>query len=132
MKKMIAVRWTKMVLVVLVALSAGAAVAHADKPPRIPVALGKWTGPHAGSFKSALRSGLSKDCVVVRAEKARVIIDGEVTGDKTFSVRVILKSPKTNELVESREFTFSKPDVSQARSRKMGHDVAEMARRAPE
>src|SRR5215472_4683307 len=109
-----------MVMVLLVAIGVGAAVAHADKPPKIPVALGKWSGPHSGSFKSALRSGLSKDCVVVRAEKARVIIDGEVSGDKTFTVRVILKSPKTNELVESREFSFSKPDVSPARSRKMG------------
>jgi hypothetical protein len=121
-----------MVLVVLVAIGIGAAAARADKPPRIPVALGKWTGPHAGTFKSALRSGLGKDCVVVRADKARVVIDGEVSGDKSFTVRVILKSPKTNDVVESREFTFSKPDVSQAKSHKMGHDVAEMARRAPE
>jgi hypothetical protein len=122
-----------MILVVLVAMGLMmAAAARAEKPPKIPVALGKWTGPHAGTFKSALRSGISKDCVVVRPAKARVVIDGEVSGDTTFTVRVILKSPRTNEIVESREYTFSKPEVSQAKSHKMGRDVAEMARRAPD
>jgi hypothetical protein len=125
-------RAVRTVLLLLVAIGFGTVAARADKPPRIPVALGKWTGPHSGTFKSALRSGIAKECVVVRADKARVVIDGEVTGDKSFTVRVILKSPKTSDIVESREFTFAKPQVSAAKSRKMGHDVAEMARRAPE
>jgi hypothetical protein len=124
-------RSLKMVVLLLIAM--GAAVAHAEKPAKIPVALGKWTGPHAGTFKSALRSGLSKGCVVVRAEKARVIIEGEVSAeDKPIKVHVILKSPKTSDIVESREYTFSKPSVSQAQSNKMGREVTEMASRAPE
>jgi hypothetical protein len=120
-------------MVVLVWIAMGAAVAHAEKSPKIPVAFGKWTGPHAGTFKSALRGGVSKGCVVVRAEKARVIIEGEVSAeDKRIKVRVILRSPKTSDIVESREYTFSKPSVSQAQSNKMGREVTEMARRAPE
>jgi hypothetical protein len=106
----------------------------AEKPPKIPVAMGKWTGPHAGSFKSAVRGGIAKDCAVVRADKARVVIEGEVTEkeNKHLTVRVILKSPKTSEVVESKEYEFAKPNVSHGMSQKMGRDVFEMARRAPE
>jgi hypothetical protein len=126
-----ALRSLKMVVLLWIAM--GAAVAHSKKPPKTPVAFGKWTGPHAGTFKSALRRGVSKGCVVVRAEKARVIIEGEVGAeDKPIKVRVILKSPKTSDIVESREYTFSKPSVSQGQSNKMGREVTEMARRAPE
>lgn len=122
-------RWIVMFLVV----GAGLVGARAEKPARIPVAMGTWTGSHASRFKSGVRSGVSKDCVVVRAEKARVIIDGEVTeADKKFTVRVIVKSPKTNDIVESREYSFSKPEVSQAQSHRMGRDVTEIARRSPE
>jgi hypothetical protein len=106
--------------------------ARADKPARIPVAFGQWTGPHAGTFKSGLRGGLAKECVVVKAEKARVIIDGEVSGDKTFKVRVVVKSPQTKDTLESKEYSFSKPSVSEAQSHRMGRDVAEIARRAPD
>jgi hypothetical protein len=124
---------TKRVVLSWIVLGFCAFAARAEKPPRIPVALGKWTGPHAGSFKSGLRGGISKECVVVRADKARVIIDGEVTGtDKPFKVRVIVKSPRTGDVVESREYTFQKPSPSGPQSRKMGHDVTEIARRAPE
>jgi hypothetical protein len=118
----------------LLAVGVGAAPAQAEKPPKIPVAFGAWTGPHAGSFKSGVRSGVAKECAVVRAEKARVIIDGEVTETepKHFKLRVIVKSPKTNDIVESREYTFSKPEVSQGQSHRMGRDVFEIARRSPE
>jgi hypothetical protein len=107
--------------------------AHAEKPPKIPVAMGTWKGPHAGTFKSAVRSGVSKDCVVTKAAKARVVIEGEVTeAEKGFKVMVILKSPKTNEIVESREYKFAKPQVSSGMAKKMGHDVTEIAMRSPE
>ena len=43
-----------------------------------------------------------------------------------------MKSPKTNEIVESKEYSFSKPELSQAQSHRLGRDVFEMARRAPE
>ena len=119
-------------LCLMVALGIGG-MAQAEKPPKIPVALGAWTGPRAGSFKSGVRSGVAKECQVVRANKARVIIDGEVTEeDKRFKVRVIVKSPVTNDIVESKEYTFSKPELSQGQSRKIGHDVFEIARRSPE
>ncbi len=124
--------WSATRLVLCSVLTLGAS-AHADKPERIPVALGRWTGPHAGSFKSALRGGTAKGCMVVRAERARVIVDGEVTGtDKPWKVRVIVKSPKTSDVVESREYTFYKPTASSAQGKKMGRDVCEMAQRAPE
>jgi hypothetical protein len=119
-------------IVAFIVVLAGAA-AHADKPPRIPVAMGTWTGPHAGTFKSAVRNGMSKDCVVTKASKARVLVDGEVAAEeKGMKVRVIVKSARTNEIVESREYTFAKPQVSAGMSKKMGHDVGEIAKRAPE
>jgi hypothetical protein len=120
-------------LIVLLLLALSAVTAHAEKPAKIPVAFGKWTGPHAGAFKSALRNGIKNGCVVVRADKARVIIDGEVNGDdKPIKLRVILKSPKTQDIVESREYTFSKPTPSQNQANRMGREVTEMAQRAPE
>ena len=107
--------------------------AHAEKPAKVPIAFGKWTGPHASTFKSALRKGLQKGCVVVRAGKARVVIDGEVSAeDKPIKLRVILKSPRSGEIVESREYTFAKPTVSSALANRMGREVTEMAQRAPE
>src|SRR5690348_5676258 len=111
-----------------------AGVASAEKPAKIPVAFGGWTGPHAGRFKSAVRGTIGKACVVLRADKARVIIEGEVTESedkKKISVKVVVKSPKTNEIVESREYSFGKPEPSSGQSKKMGHDVVEMAKRAP-
>jgi hypothetical protein len=124
-------RLLKWVVLLLVAMGGGA---HAEKPAKIPVAMGAWTGPHAGTFKSGVRSGVAKDCVVTRAEKARVIIEGEVKEGENnhFTVQVIVKSAKTKEIVESREYSFSKPQVSQAQSHRMGRDVTEIARRAPE
>jgi hypothetical protein len=112
----------------------GAVAARADKPPKIPVAMGTWTGPKASRFKSAVRNGIAKECAVVRKDKARVVIEGEVKSDddKHFSVHVIVKSPKTGDIVESRDYTSAKPQPSQAMSHKMGHDVTEIARRAPE
>ena len=109
-------------------------VALAEKPAKIPVAFGGWTGPHASRFKSAVRGTIGKDCVVTRADKARVIIEGEATESddkKKVTVKVVVKSPKTNEIVESREYSFSKPEPSSGQSKKMGHDVVERAKRAP-
>jgi hypothetical protein len=117
----------------LIAVGLGAGAARADKPARIPVAFGSWKGPHANTFKSGLRRGIAQDCVVVSPQKARVVLDGEVSEKgKGFAVRVIVKAPKTNEIIESKEYPFSKPSVSAAQSKKMGRDVVEMARRAPE
>jgi hypothetical protein len=125
---------SRLVKVALVLLALGGMAAAAEKPPKIPVAIGKWTGPHAGTFKSAVRSGIGKDCQVVKPAKARVVIDGEVTegDDKKLTVRVLVKSPKTDELVQSKEYTFAKPNVSHGMSQKMGHDLTEIARRSPE
>src|SRR5579859_338670 len=69
---------------------------YAEKPAKIPVAFGAWKGPHAGTFKSGLRRGLAKGCAVVGKNKARVIIEGEVTEqeNKHFSLRVVVKSPR--------------------------------------
>jgi hypothetical protein len=117
-------------VILLVAFGFGAV--RAEKPEKLRVALGSWTGPHAGSFKSALRSGMRKECLFVNAKTARAIIDGEVVEQgKRFSVRVIVKSAKTGEVAEQREFSFAGPSPSQHQSSKMGHDVAEMVRRAP-
>jgi hypothetical protein len=119
------------IFALLVALMSGGA--HAEKPAKIPVAFGKWTGPHASTFKSALRNGVRKGCAVVRADKARVVIEGEVSADdKPIKLRVVLKSPRSGDIVESREYTFSKPTVSAAQSKRMGREVTEMAQRAPE
>jgi hypothetical protein len=128
---MLSSRPAKWIVAFLLLLASAAA--PAEKPVKIPVAMGTWTGPHAGVFKGAVRSGMSKDCVVTRASKARVIIDGEVSeADKGFKVRVIVKSPKTNEIVDSREYAFAKPQVSAGMSKKMGSYVGEIAKRAPE
>jgi len=122
------------VLAFILAIAVCGVAAHAEKPAKIPVAFGTWTGPHAARFKSGLRSGVAKDCVVVRAAKARVIIDGQVSSEdnKHFKLSVMVKSPKTNELVETKEYTFSKPQLSQAQSHRLGRDMFEIARRAPE
>jgi hypothetical protein len=116
--------------VALLVLAVG--TARADKPEKLRVAMGAWTGPHASSFKSGLRGGLGKDCVFVRAKAARSVIDGEVTEEnKKFTVKVIVKSAKTGEVAEQREYKYSKPSMSSAQSKKIGHDVVEMVRRAP-
>jgi hypothetical protein len=110
-----------------------ASPARADKPAKFPVAFGAWKGPHAGTFKSALRRGLAKGCAVVARGKARALIEGEVTDNNgKLSVRVVVKSPRTDEIVESREYAFAKPNVSAGMSSKMGREVTEMVSRAPE
>jgi hypothetical protein len=107
--------------------------ALAEKPEKLPVAFGAWQGPRAATFKSALRRGLAKECNVVAPQKARALIEGVVSEeDKKFSVKVIVKSPKTKEVVEQREYTFGKPSVSQAQANRMGREVAAMAKRVPE
>jgi hypothetical protein len=119
----------------IVMLSLLAFPALADKPALIPVTFGAWKGSHANTFKSGLRRGLAKakGCSVVPRGKARVVIEGEVTEQNgKFSVHVSLKSPKNDEIIESREYSFSKPTVSDGQANKMGREVTEMAGRAPE
>jgi hypothetical protein len=104
----------------------------AEKPEKIPVALGSWKGPSAGSFKGALRRGLAKDCTFTKPKTARAIIDGEVTQEgKKFTVRVIVKAAQSGEVLEQREYPYSKPSLSQGQTNKLGREVAEMVRRAP-
>lgn len=106
---------------------------RAEKPAKLPIAFGAWKGPSAGTFKSALRQALAKTCAVVPRGKARVVIEGEVRPqDKGVSVRVSLKSPRSDEIVESREYSFAKPKVSAGQAGKMGREVTEMVGRAPE
>jgi ABC-type sugar transport system substrate-binding protein len=123
-------------LVVVLALAAGSASAFAEKTEKIPVAMGSWKGPSANTFKGAVRRGLSKECAVVggkAAKTARVVIDGEVESSdpKHFVVRVIVKSPKSGEVVEQKEYKFSKASATQAQSDRMGREVSEIVRRAP-
>ena len=79
---MVRMTWRSLSMVALLwgVMGIGAAAVRAEKPQKIPVALGKWTGQHAVEFKSALRSSISKECVVVRAAKARVIIEAMAAG----------------------------------------------------
>jgi hypothetical protein len=124
--------FSRLALLVVVG-SASVAAAKAPPPPKVPAALGSWTGPSASRFKSALRHGLRKDCDIVSAKKARVLIEGVVSEQgKGVVVRVTVKSQKDGEVIESREFPFSKPTPSQAQGDKMGSAIAEIARRAPE
>lgn len=132
--KMVIHRLAKLVVLLFLMsfmiLAAGSA--GADKPVKIPVAFGAWKGPQANIFKNALQRGVRKECVLVKPRTARVVIEGEVTEkDQKFVVRVIVKMPKGDELAGSHEYTYAKPKVTQAQANKMGHDVTEMARRAP-
>ncbi len=114
------------------ALVPSLALAASVKPEKIPVALGSWKGPKVGTFKDAMRRGLGKDCKIVGAKAARVVIEGTVSEQgKGFVLRVIVKLPKSGEVVEQRDFPFPKPRASKAQSDKMGRVVAEIARRAP-
>lgn len=111
-----------------------ALASHSAKPKadRTPVAFGSWKGPGASAFKSALRHGIAKECVVVGAKMARALIDGEVRPQgKGVIVRVIVKAAKGGEVVEQREFTFARPRASKSQTDRMGRAVADMARRAP-
>jgi hypothetical protein len=124
--------WVQRLALLLVVGIALTAAARPTAPDKIPVSFGSWTGPSARTFKSALRHGLRKDCTVVGAKTARVIIDGVVSEQgKGVVVRVTVKSPKDGEIIESREFPFSKPTPSQSQGDRMGAAVVDMARRAP-
>jgi hypothetical protein len=115
-----------------VSLATGTAAAREPKPEKVPVALGAWKGPSASTFKSAMRRGLAKECKVVGAKGARVVVEGEVApAGKGFVVRAIVRQPRTNELLQQREFKFAKAKASAGQSNKMGHFVAEVARRTP-
>jgi hypothetical protein len=119
-------------LVVLFLAAVGATRARAEEWPKVPVALRAWTGPHAAAFKGRLKRGLAKGCTVVRPKAAQALIDGEVAPrGKRFALRVIIKSSKTGELVESREYLLSKPTISRAQADRMGREVTDMARRVP-
>jgi hypothetical protein len=109
-----------------------AARSEKAKADRTPVMFGSWKGPSARVFKSALRNGIAKECLVVGPKAARAIIDGEVREQgKGVVVRVIVKAAKSGEVVEQREFTFSRPQASRSQADRMGRAVADMARRAP-
>jgi hypothetical protein len=122
-------------LVLALTLVAAVPAAAADKEPveKIPVTFGSWTGPSASSFKSALKKGLGKDFTMVSAKKSpRVIIEGTSTEQgKGVVIRVIVKSPKSGEIIESREFTFSRPQPSGGTATKMIKATVEIVRRAP-
>jgi hypothetical protein len=122
-------------LIALVApllLASGPAAAKEPKPDKIPIAVGSWTGKYAGTFKSALRGSLGKDAKIVSAKTARVVVDGTVEEKgKGALVTVIVKLPKSGEVLERRDFTFSKPSASKGQASKMGKMVLEAAKRAP-
>jgi hypothetical protein len=129
---LLALRAKSILVVAAVAIASNGALAAKPKPEKIPVALGSWKGPGAGGFKDAMRRGLSKDCKIVGAKTARVVVDGVVTAEgKGATVQVIVKLPRTGEVVERRDFHFARPKASRAQGDKMGHAVAEIARRAP-
>ena len=86
----------------------------------------------AGAFKGGLRGAIGKDCVVVARKKARVVLEAVVAPEnKGAVVHFTMKSPKTDEIVESRDFHSPRPQPSAGLTRQMGRAVAEMARRAP-
>ncbi len=119
-------------LLIVLFSAATSFAAAAPKPEKIPVAFGAWTGPAAATFKSALRHGLTKDCSAVSAKKARVLIEGVVAEQgKGVVVHVTVKSVKTGEIVETREFAFARPKPSQGQVNKMARAVVEIARRSP-
>jgi hypothetical protein len=129
---MIPNRLVRTLLLSWAAVAALAGAARAEKPEKIPVAIGDWKGPSASTFKSAVKSGIAKDCKIVGKKTARVIVDGEVTPDgKGFQVRVIVKAAKSGEVAESHSFPFAKAKASKGQSAKMGKMVTEAARRAP-
>lgn len=112
--------------------AAGEATAKAQKPEKIPVAFASWTGPGAGSFKSGVRSALGKDCVIVGRKTARVVLEGVVAADgKGAVLHLTLKSGKTGEIVESRDFHSPRPQPARGLTQKIGRAVVDMAHRAP-
>jgi hypothetical protein len=126
-------QWS-VILAVALASATAAARPKAEKPEKIPVALGSWRGPSASAFKDALKHGLGKECKVVGAKSkgARALVDGTVEErGKGVVVRVVVKQPKTSEVVEQREFPFARPKPSRAQGDKMGKAVAAIARRVP-
>ena len=115
-------------LFVLIANDASAA----PKPEKLPVAFGGWTGKGAGSWKSALRSRLNKECVFVGPKKARALIEGTITEKgKGISLRIVVKAAKTGEIVETKEFAFSRPAASGEKAAKLARAIVEITRRAP-
>jgi hypothetical protein len=119
----------RLLLAALLLVALPAAAKPADK---IPVAFAQWSGLRANSFKSALRSAVAKECRSVKPAAARVLVEGEVSEKgKGALVRLVLKNPKDGEVVESREFSFPRPQPSGPQVKKMGRALVEMARRAP-
>jgi hypothetical protein len=110
----------------------GDAAAKEEKPPKIPVAFGKWSGPSAGSFKASMRSTLNKSCVVVGKKKSRAYIEGVVEPENKGAVlHLVVKASKNDEVVESRDFHSPRPTPSSGLGNKIGRAVVEMANRAP-
>lgn len=122
----------------LVAFALVAASAHAapkPKPEKLPVAFVPWTGKSANAFKGVLKGKLAKECVFVGPKKARVLIEGTVTEkeppSKAVTVKVVVKSAKTGEIVETKEFVFPRPSPSGDKMSRMAKAVVEITRRAP-
>ena len=104
----------------------------APKVEKLPVAFGAWTGKGAGSWKGALRGKLNKECAFVGPKKARVLIEGTLTEQgKGVTVRVVVKATKTGEIVETKEFSFPRPQASGPKAVKMAKAIVEITRRAP-
>jgi hypothetical protein len=123
-----------LVVAALALAPAAATAAPQPKPEKIPVALGSWKGPGAGAIKDAVHRALGKECKVVgpKTKTARVIVDGSVEEHgKGVIAHVIIKLPRSGEVVEQHEFTLPRPKPSRAQATKMAHKVAEIARRAP-
>jgi hypothetical protein len=109
------------------------ALAGPPKPEKIPVSVGKWTGPSAGTFKGAMKAGLNKECKVGAAKGARAIVEGVVEAkEKGFLVKVMVKAAKNGETVEEKEYSFSKAKVSSGQRDKMGREISKIVRKTPE
>jgi hypothetical protein len=119
-------------LLAAAALLVAAAPADAKPDDKPAVSLGSFTGPQARVFKGGIASHLRKENKVVGKKTARAVVEGVVEEeDGKFRVRVIVRDPTSNEVVEERSYAFAKPKVDAGRGRRIARDVAEMARRAP-
>ncbi len=121
-----------MIALVLLTGFAREAAAKPPKPEKFKVAFGTWTGPSTGSFKSALRSALAKDCSFVGRKSARLIFEGVVAPQgKGAVLSFTIKLARNDEIVESREFKCPRPTPNRAQANKFARAIVEMARRAP-
>lgn len=124
--------WFFALALLCVGLVASPAVAGPPKPEKLPVAFGAWTGKGAGSFKSALRGKIGKECVVVPPKKARALLEGVVTeAGKGVTVKLVVKAAFNGEVVQSKEFSFARPSPQAGKVAQMAKAVVEITRRTP-